>query len=52
VWMSGYPRDSAFAGSSVADAQPFLQKPVPSDVLVTTVRDLLSRRPATRHSSV
>jgi len=46
VWMSGYPRDSAFSGGSVADTQPFLQKPVPSDVLVTTVRDLLARKPA------
>jgi hypothetical protein len=41
--MSGYPRDSAFAGSGIYDTQPFLQKPVPADVLVSAVRDILAR---------
>ena len=44
VWMSGYPMDGALPG--VTDRQPFLQKPVPADVLVGTVRNILARRSA------
>ena len=44
AWMSGYPRDSAFGGKQVADAHAFLQKPIPPDVLISTVRDILARR--------
>jgi two-component system, cell cycle sensor histidine kinase and response regulator CckA len=45
IWMSGYPRDRAFGDGQNAGAQPFLQKPVPTDVLVKTVQDVLARRP-------
>lgn len=44
AWMSGYPRDGAFGDSQMADAQPFPQKPIPPDVLISTVRDILARR--------
>jgi len=39
VWMSGYPRDS-FDRLSVT--QPFLQKPVPADVLLSCLNELLA----------
>ncbi|MBA3259282.1 MAG: response regulator, partial [Gemmatimonadales bacterium] len=39
AWMSGYPRDS-FDRLSVG--QPFLQKPIPADVLLSVVRELLA----------
>ncbi|MBA3258569.1 MAG: PAS domain S-box protein [Gemmatimonadales bacterium] len=41
VWMSGYPRDAAFSEGASRDDQPFLQKPVPGDLLVETVRRAL-----------
>lgn len=41
VWMSGYPRDAAFSEGVSRDDQPFLQKPVPGDLLVETVRRVL-----------
>jgi CheY-like chemotaxis protein len=44
VWMSGYPRDGAFPGRGLAEGQPFLQKPIPADVLISTVRDLVMAR--------
>ncbi|HUF36411.1 MAG TPA: PAS domain S-box protein [Gemmatimonadales bacterium] len=43
VWMSGYPRDSAFGEGEPAGGQSFLQKPIPEDVLVRTVQDVLAR---------
>jgi two-component system cell cycle sensor histidine kinase/response regulator CckA len=43
VWMSGYPRDSAFGQGEPAGAQSFLQKPIPAEVLVRTVQDVLAR---------
>jgi hypothetical protein len=42
--MSGYPRDGAFPGRGLAEGQPFLQKPIPADVLISTVRDLVMAR--------
>ena len=42
VWMSGYPRDSAFGEREPAGAQSFLQKPIPEEVLVRTVQDALA----------
>jgi hypothetical protein len=42
--MSGYPRDGVFLGEGVAEGQPFLQKPIPADVLLSTVRDVLAAR--------
>jgi two-component system cell cycle sensor histidine kinase/response regulator CckA len=45
IWMSGYPRDTAFAdgtGPGVLD-RPFLQKPIAPEVLVQTVGDELAR---------
>jgi CheY-like chemotaxis protein len=45
IWMSGYPRDTAFAdrtGPVVLD-RPFLQKPTAPEVLGRTVGDELRR---------
>jgi CheY-like chemotaxis protein len=47
VWMSGYPRDSAFFGGADGDGgppddHPFLQKPIAPAVLAETVRELLA----------
>jgi FixJ family two-component response regulator len=50
IWMSGYPRDRAFGDGQLAGAQPFLQKPIPADVLVKTVHDVVARRPVLRQS--
>ncbi len=47
VWMSGYPRESLAAGESFAVGTPFLQKPVPPQLLVDTVR-LAMARPGAR----
>jgi DNA-binding NarL/FixJ family response regulator len=44
IWMSGYPRDTAFGDTSPAGSPPFLQKPVPPDVLVRTVEGVLAQR--------
>jgi len=37
VWMSGYPRDTAFADGTGAAEHPFLQKPIDPDLLIRTV---------------
>ena len=44
IWMSGYPRDAAFTDGGPAGAHPFLQKPIPQDVLIRTVEEVLVRR--------
>jgi PAS domain S-box-containing protein len=44
IWMSGYPRDTAFGDGAPAGAHPFLQKPISQDVLVRTVAAVLGRR--------
>jgi DNA-binding NtrC family response regulator len=44
IWMSGYPRNTALDDSSAAGSPPFLQKPIPLDVLVRTVEDALGQR--------
>ena len=44
IWMSGYPRDTAFGDGVTAGAHPFLQKPISRDVLVRTVAGVLARR--------
>lgn len=41
IWMSGYPRDAAFGDGGPNGAHPFLQKPIPEDVLVRTVEGVL-----------
>jgi FixJ family two-component response regulator len=38
VWVSGYPRETAFRGGSWS-RQPFLQKPVDADQLLAVIRD-------------
>jgi CheY-like chemotaxis protein len=43
IWMSGYPRDAAFGDGGPNGAHPFLQKPIPPDVLIRTVEAVLSR---------
>jgi PAS domain S-box-containing protein len=42
VWMSGYPRDAAFADGSGGLDYPFLQKPIPEQVLLQTVGDTIA----------
>jgi two-component system, cell cycle sensor histidine kinase and response regulator CckA len=44
IWMSGYPRDQAFGDGQLPGTHPFLQKPIPPDVLVKTVQDVVARR--------
>jgi PAS domain S-box-containing protein len=44
VWMSGYPRDAAFSQTFLCDDQPFLQKPIPPDLLLETVRKAVEGR--------
>jgi FixJ family two-component response regulator len=44
VWMSGYPQDAALAQDGARKGQLFLQKPVPGDLLIETVRRGLERR--------
>ncbi len=46
IWMSGYPRDAAFGDGGPPGAHPFLQKPIPPDVLVRMVEGVLGRRPS------
>jgi signal transduction histidine kinase len=42
IWMSGYPRDSAFNDGAAREHQAFLQKPVADDVLAKTLEEALS----------
>jgi PAS domain S-box-containing protein len=51
VYMSGHPRDTAFADGAGALDHPFLQKPVPTELLVRTIADELIRARSPRHSS-
>ena len=44
IWMSGYPRDTAFGDGAPAGAHPFLQKPISQEVLVRTVAGVVGRR--------
>ncbi len=43
VWMSGYPRDTLAEGDALPAGAPFLQKPVPPDLLIETVRLAIAR---------
>jgi PAS domain S-box-containing protein len=43
VWMSGYPRESLAAGEAIPAGEPFLQKPVPPDLLIDAVRLAIAR---------
>jgi two-component system cell cycle sensor histidine kinase/response regulator CckA len=43
IWMSGYPREAAFAGHEPGEANFFLQKPVHLDHLTDTVARALHR---------
>ena len=43
IWMSGHPRDMAFGDGVPAKTQPFLQKPIPHDLLARTVAGVLGR---------
>ncbi len=45
IWMSGYPRDTVLSDTSPTGSPPFLQKPIPLDVLVRTVESVLAQRP-------
>ena len=42
VWMSGYPKDTMLV-TGKGMLEPFLQKPVPPDLLVGTVSEVLER---------
>ena len=44
VWMSGYPREAAFAGQEPGEASWFLQKPIHPDHLAATVARAVNRR--------
>jgi signal transduction histidine kinase/CheY-like chemotaxis protein len=44
IWMSGHPHDAAFGDEGPGAAHPFLQKPIPADLLVRTVEGALARR--------
>ncbi len=37
IWMSGYPHDTVFPETGADSIPPFLQKPIPPDVLVRAV---------------
>jgi two-component system cell cycle sensor histidine kinase/response regulator CckA len=43
IWMSGHPREEALPPRSVSD-QPFLQKPISSELLLQTVAQVLDRQ--------
>jgi CheY-like chemotaxis protein len=43
VWMSGYPRDTAIADGAGAPDRPFLQKPIPPELLAQTIAEALGR---------
>ncbi len=47
IWMSGHPREIAFATQRINEAQPYLQKPVSPDTLLDTIRQLLPRAKTT-----
>jgi two-component system cell cycle sensor histidine kinase/response regulator CckA len=52
VWMSGHPKETMLVTGTGIELEPFLQKPVPAELLVTTVADVLERvRQPTRGSS-
>jgi PAS domain S-box-containing protein len=51
VYMSGYPRDTAFADGTGALDHPFLQKPVSAETLVQTIANELARSPSPRVAS-
>jgi PAS domain S-box-containing protein len=42
IWMSGYPRDTAFAEGADALDHAFLQKPIPEEVLIRVVGEELA----------
>jgi PAS domain S-box-containing protein len=45
IWMSGYPRDTAFAAGTAAGRHTFLQKPIADEALVRAVAEELARAP-------
>lgn len=51
VYMSGYPRDTAFADGTGAPDRPFLQKPVSAETLVQTISSELARTRSPRVAS-
>jgi CheY-like chemotaxis protein len=44
IWMSGYPKDGPHTMGVLHDDQPFLQKPVPPDLLLRTVNEVIGRQ--------
>ena len=52
IWMSGYPRDTAFGSGIPREDHPFLQKPVTIDLLLDTVRQVLEHRVGTGGNGV
>jgi FixJ family two-component response regulator len=47
VWMSGHPRDVGFP-QGVPKGQPFLQKPIPPDILIAAVEQALQHQASRR----
>jgi len=43
IWISGYPRDTAFPGAAMPPEQAFLEKPVSAEILLATARQLIGR---------
>ncbi len=43
IWMSGHPKDTVLLQGMGIELEPFLQKPVSSDLLVETVAEVLER---------
>jgi two-component system cell cycle sensor histidine kinase/response regulator CckA len=43
IWMSGYPRDTAFTEGAEALNHAFLQKPVAEDLLVRVIAEELAK---------
>jgi CheY-like chemotaxis protein len=44
LYMSGYSRDVINEHGTLADGEPFLQKPFPPEILLRRVRELLDAR--------
>jgi PAS domain S-box-containing protein len=43
VWVSGYPRETVAGGEALPEGAPFLQKPVPPEMLLDAVRLAMAR---------
>lgn len=44
IWVSGHPRETEFPDAPADETQPYLQKPIAAELLLSTVQDTLRRR--------